>query len=217
MNHNRKFLILLCLCVLIVFLVACEPTPPGPVYPAQREGTVHIEGDSVTWNTYWDTGVDYTFTSGQWLPGSRIDLSPWNGHPALERLPDDLAAGNVDKLVWALGLNEISSQKAWSIQHQLMWHDMLGNHVPEETCIVIVKPWVLPADHAYRPLEAINSLRTWIDNFASIHPNVRLVDWKPILEANPNFAATDGVHLDPGTGAAEARDAMYREGLSRCA
>lgn len=201
----------------VVGCAACQPPPGHPVYPPQIEGTIHFEGDSVTWNTYWDTGVSYIGTSGQWLPGDRVDVSPWSGHPTLERLPKDLAAGQVDELLWALGLNEIGSQHAWTVQHQLMWYDMLINYVPPATCVVIVKPWVLPMDYPNRPLSAINALRAWIDNFAANRPNTVVVDWKPVLETHPEFSPEDGVHLEPGMGGAEARDAMYREGLARCA
>jgi hypothetical protein len=213
----RRLTLLICCAFILVGCVACEPTPP-PSYPAQRPGTIHFEGDSVTWNTYYGTGVAYPGTSGEWAPGNRIDLSPWGGAgmATIDRLPKELSAGKVDKLVWGLGLNEIGSQHEWTVKHQLMWYDMLINHVPEETCIVMVLPWVLPVDWANRPLQEIMDLRVWIQNLAMDHSNIVLVDWRPILEANPGYSPEDGVHIKPGTGGPEARDAMYREGLARC-
>jgi hypothetical protein len=201
----------------MIACIGCEEKP-APVYPAQREGTVHFEGDSVTWNTYYDNAVPYPGTSGEWLPGNRVDLSPWGGpgKATVDRLPQDLAAGNVGTLVWALGLNEIGSQKAWTDTHAWMWFDLLVNHVPDETCVVMVKPWITPLDTS-RPMTAMNKLRTWIDQLAQIRPNVVVVDWKPILEANPHYSGEDGVHIVLGSGGAEARDAMYRDGIARCA
>lgn len=217
MIRNRNFLIFLCLCVLIVLLVACEPTPPI-VHPVQTEGTVHIEGDSVTWNTYWDTGLqpDYA-TTWNFTPGSAIDKAPW--HPndvTMTRVPKLVSEGKVDTLLWALGLNEIGLE-GWSPRYQVLWADMLWNKVPDETCIVIVKPWTLPQDHWNRKPADINALRAWIDNFAADRPNTVVVDWKPRLESSPHFSAADGVHIDAGSGGAESRDAMYREGVARCA
>ena len=211
MIRNRNFLILLVLCVLIILLVACEPNPN------QTDGTVHVEGDSVTWNTYWDTGLmmDYATTSS-FSPGSAIDKAPW--HPtdvALDRVPELVSEGKVDTLLWALGLNEIGLE-GWSQRYQVLWADMLWNQVPDETCIVMVKPWTLPADDWNRPRADINALRQWISDFAAERPHTVVVDWMPILKANPQFSALDGVHIDPGTGGAEARDAMYREGLRNC-
>ena len=213
----KKFM-LICAVLGAVVCVGCEETP-HPSYPAQRPDTFHFEGDSVTWNTYYDGAdtVPYWGTSGEWLPGNRVDFSPWGGadKATIDRLPQDLEAGNVGTLIWALGLNEIGSQKAWTSTHQLMWFDLLVNHVPEETCIVIVKPWVLPLDTS-RPPAAVDALRTWIDKLDGMRPNIEVVDWKPILQAHPEYSSVDGVHIVQGSGGAEARDAMYREGVSRC-
>jgi len=201
-----------------VACTACEPAPiVTPNYPPQTEGTIHLEGDSVTFNTYWMTGISTFHTYGNFDPGSSADYNPY-GEAAIDRVPEALADGTVDNLVWALGLNEIyrAADHLWTVKDQLIWTDLLQNKVPDESCVVIVKPWVLPANYIVRPLASMNALRSWIDKFASDNSNVVLVDWKPILEASPQYSAIDGVHLDPDTGAAEARDAMMREGLTRC-
>lgn len=210
----RKYIVALSL--LFAASGACKDPTHTPL-PPQIEGTVHLEGDSVTWNTYWETGVSMAWASSSFFtPGQAIDKTPWKPDDiALDRVPRLVSEGKVDKLVWALGLNEIGLE-GWSVRYQLLWTDMLQNKVPSASCIVLVKPWVLPIDYPNRPLEDMNAIRLWIDQFAVTHPNVVLVDWKPIFEANPQYTK-DGVHLEPGSGAAEARDAMYREGLSRCA
>lgn len=209
----RRFMLI----VIPIIFAACAACEIKVVPPPQKEGTVHLEGDSVTFNTYYDGGVPDFHTSGDFTPGSTADLS-WSGEAADTRLPRAVAEGKVETLVWALGLNEIfvDPNKQWSGHYQWLWFDLLKYQTPASTCIVMVKPWVLPKDYPNRPLQALNAERGWIDAFAKTRPNTVVVDWKPILEANPHFSATDGVHIDRGTGGAEARDAMYREGLARC-
>ena len=196
--------------------VGCQPpinTPAPP--PAQQAGTIHIEGDSVTFLTYYNSGVPGFWTSGEFVPGSSAAVNPAN-KPAMKRVPRMVAAGKISQLVWALGPNDIRIAKGtWSTQDQWIWYNVLANKVPAETCIVIAKPWVMPSGWATFPEKALNSLSSWIDAFAADHPNVVVVDWKPIFEAHPEYAAPDGVHIS-GIPAAIARDAMYREGLSRC-
>lgn len=209
--------VLILIAVLVGCCVACQPPIP-PVIPPQTEGTIHLEGDSVTFNVYYDGGVAPFFTTGEFVPGSSIDAS-WSGEAANTRVPRMVSEGKVDTLVWALGLNEIylDPNHQWSSKYQWEWYDLLVDKVPSESCIVMVKPWVLPIGNTTRPLSSMNALRKWIDDFAAAHPNVVTVDWKPILEANPGFSSVDGVHIEKGTGGAEARDVMYREGVSRCA
>jgi hypothetical protein len=196
--------------------VACEPT--SPTIPTQQiPGTIHVEGDSVTFQTYYGTGVPAFFTTGEFVPGASADYSP-NGYAANERVPAMVAQGKVETLVWALGLNEIfrDPNHEWATKDQGVWYDLLFHEVPEETCIVMVKPWVLPIGNDVRPLHSMNAIRLWMDDFNAARDNVVVVDWRPILEANPQYSPKDGVHLEPGSGAAEARDAMYREGIARC-
>jgi hypothetical protein len=134
----------------------------------------------------------------------------------MKRVPRMVAQGKVDKLVWALGPNDIRIAKGrWSTQDQWIWYDVLANKVPSSSCIVIAKPWVMQSGWATFPKAALDALSAWIDNFAANHPNVVVVDWKPIFEAHPEYAAPDGVHIS-GQAAAVARDAMYREGISHC-
>ena len=210
----RKLMIIVAGALFTFGCVACEP---APVLPVQTEGTVHLEGDSVTWNTYWDTGIELDYaTSWSFTPGSAIDAAPW--HPndtTMTRVPKLVSEGKVDTLFWALGLSEIGLG-GWSDRYKVLWADMLYNKIPDESCIVIVKPWTFPQDHYNRDPADINALRSWIDNFATTRPNTVVVDWKLKSEGYPEYMAGDGVHLDPGSGAAEARDAMYREGLVGC-
>jgi len=188
------------------------------VTPAvQTPGTIHLEGDSVTFQTYYGTGVEAPFTSGEFVPGSTADKS-WSGEAALTRIPKMVAQGKVETLVWALGLNEIflDPNHEWGTKDQWIWYGLLFDEVPDESCIVMVKPWVLPIGNDVRPLHSMNAIRLWMDDFQAARENTVVVDWRPILEANPQFSPVDGVHLAAGSGAAEARDAMYREGIARC-
>lgn len=220
MNFNRRMLILLILLVLIICAVACQPPAPfvPSTTPAQTEGTVHLEGNSIMWNTYYDQGqsLDYT-TSSNFVPGSTIDLN-WGGveNATVNRLPHQIQNGEVDTIVWDLGLNEVHLE-GWSVHYQLLTYDMLFQQIPESTCIVLVQQWVTPEGLRGSQIPEIEKMRAWNDQMAVEHPNVVKVDWRPILEAHPEFSKNDGVHLDAGTGAAEARDAMYREGVAQCA
>lgn len=209
----RKFMFIL-ISIVIVSCVACDLNP----YPTQTEGTVHLEGDSVTFNTYYAPGVTTHWTTSSFFcPGARIDNPGFcaDAVPAKDRIPQLLEDGHVDVLVWALGLNEVLAE-GWSARYQLLWTDLLAQKVPSTSCIVLVKPWVLPIANAQRPIEAMHAIRKWMDDFASAHPNVVLVDWKPILEANPQFSPEDGVHITPDSGGPQARDAMYQEGVASC-
>lgn len=192
--------------------VACQPTTQ-PTFPMQAQGTIHIEGDSVTLTTYFATGVsDDWFTSTNYAPGSTATAS-WTGIAARENIPKKVSEGKADTIVWALGLNDMLNN-GWTREDELIWTDILVNKVPPTSCVVIVKPWALPADTTRSPA-ALETVRTFIENFSADHENFVLVDWKPILEAHPEYSS-DGVHIDAGTGGAEARDAMYREGIRSC-
>lgn len=202
---------------------ACEAVPPPPpfVAPAQAPNTVHLQGDSVTLNTYYQTNLVYDYaTTTSMVPGASIDI--WGlggnteGEPAMTAIPKLVAEGKVDRLIWAMGLNEIWQKRTWSDYHLLLWSDLLYNKIPKSSCIVMVKPWVTPLGNYAIPLSALNSLRAWIDDFATKRPNTVVVDWKPELDAHPEYSPADGIHIALGTGGAEARDAMYRSGLTRC-
>lgn len=202
----RKIFLVVAVFSAILICASCSPE--------QTQGTIHIEGDSLTFDTYWGTGLTAPFTSGEFAAGSSADFNPW-GTPASVRLPQAVQAGEVDTLVWALGLNDISrAGGTWSPESQLIWYDLLVNITPAESCIVMIKPWVLNFDG--RPVEQMNALRDWIDWLAANRPNTVVEDWKPLFEANPQWAMADGVHILPDQGGPEARDAMYRQGVDRC-
>lgn len=203
-------------CLVLLSCVACQPPVPSTTPIQQTPGTIHLEGDSVTFLTYYNQDVPGFWTSAEFVPGSSAAFNP-AGEPAMKRVPRLVAEGKVEKLVWALGPNDIRIAKGtWSTTDQWIWYDVLANKVPADSCIVVAKPWVLSPGWAVFPEKALNALDAWIDAFAANHPNVVVVDWKPIFEAYPEYAAPDGVHIATHE-AAVARDAMYREGLSRCA
>lgn len=208
-NHSRfqNFIILFALLfVLVLVFAGC--------YPEQAKDSIHLEGDSVTFNTYWDTGVVGIHTSGEFAPGSSADYSPW-GEAAADRVPKKVAEGKVDTLIWALGLNDISKDRSgWTSEDEDTWSNLLVGQIPETSCVVLVLPWVL--DFYGRPIEEMEEMRQWTRDLAAAHPNMVVVDWKPVLEEHPEYSATDGVHIDRGTGGAEARDALYRQGVSQC-
>lgn len=211
----KRLLILILVSLGFLSCVACEPeitvTPP-----VQTPGTIHLEGDSVSTLTYYNNGVEPFFTTGEFVPGSSAAFNP-AGEPAMDRVPRLVTQGKVDTLVWALGPNDIRLAKGvWAVKDQWIWYDVLHNKVPAESCIVIAKPWVLPAGWATFPEKALNDLSAWIDAFAEDHQNVVVVDWRPIIEAHPEYMHADGVHI-ANHEAAVARDAMYRDGVSRCA
>ena len=203
----RKFMLTV-IPIILVVCVACEP----PQIPS----TVHLEGDSVTFQTYYTQPVPAFHTSGEFVPGSSAAYNP-AGVAAKDRVPEMVTQGKVDTLIWALGPNDIRMAGGqWSSTDQWIWYDVLANKVPEESCIVIVKPWVLEGGWDVFPEQALNDLSAWIDVFAASHPNVVVEDWKPIIEAHPEYMAADGVHIATYE-AAVARDALYREGVARCA
>lgn len=206
---------------LILANVGCQPGIPAPqpvvIYPIQTPGTVHLQGDSVSFQTYYQTGVQSDWaTSREVVPGQKIDVWGWGDFdPPMVSIPKLLEKKQVGTLVFALGLNEIASSEGWSTRYQLLWTNLLQNQVPVSSCIVLVKPWVLPQGYTERPLSRVNAIRSWIDEFAATHPNVVVVDWKFVLELHPEYSAKDGVHLDTPESYL-ARDGMYREGVSRC-
>ena len=199
--------------VVVLFVLAAFSC--AACYPEQAPESIHLEGDSVTFNTYWDTGVQGIHTSGEFAPGSTADYSPW-GEAATVRVPKKVAEGKVDTLIWALGLNDISRNRAgWSSVTEDIWSNLLVGEVPETSCVVLVLPWVL--DFYGRPIEEMNKMRQWMQDLAAAHQNMVVVDWKPVLEEHPEYSAIDGVHIDKGSGGAEARDALYRQGVAGCA
>lgn len=195
--------------------VACDPPPPEPTFPIQNG--VHAEGNSVMFQTYYNSGLANPFDTSSFEIGASARYAP-SGYPAVERIPTMVAQGNVGILVWDLGLNEIfrAPDHVWHPADQDVWLDILMNQIPPETCVVMVQQWVLPAGNNVRPLQSMNELRGWVEALQEIRPNTIVVDWKPILEAHPEYAPLDGAHKAPQSGAAEARDQMYRTGIENC-
>lgn len=217
MIHIKRFVISTIAAVSIA-ASACEAVPPPPLTippPAQVVGTTHLEGDSVTLNTYYLTTVrtDYATTT-EFSPGARVDWA-MTGDPAMVTVPNLARYGQVDRIVWALGLNEMFSDEGFSIRYQLIWQDVLINKLPPKTCIVMVKPWILSSGNTTRSMSRLPGIRAWMDKFAAAHSNVVLVDWEPFFSTHPEISP-DGTHMTPDSAGPAARDAMYREGLSRC-
>lgn len=219
MNYNRKVIVVLFLLIILIACVACNPTAtPIPVpaaYPAQDSTRIHLEGNSITFNTYYSS-VDHSWLaeSSSFCGGTKIDSPGFctSDPTPQQRVTDLLEQGEVGVLVWALGENEILHE-GWSQRYQLLTYDLLFQKVPSTTCIVMVKGWTDARD-TKRPRAQMEAWRTWIDQQAAAHPNVVTVDWKPLLEANPGWS-NDGTHLIEQA-AFEARDNMYREGVAQC-
>lgn len=215
---NRKFALFLCVVVLMIVCVACQPGPaPAPqVYSAQNPDTIHLEGDSVTFNTYYLTGIQKFSTSGDGWPGASVSKAGWGSDgPATQRVPRMLSERKVGTLVWAYGINEIAQDpsRQWTFANELYWIDLLVNRTPDTSCVVIVKPWVL---QNALPITSMYNLRVFIDRIDRENANIVTVDWKPVVESNPHFLNVDGVHIEPGTGGPEARHALMQQGVSSC-
>lgn len=185
-------------------LGACDPnavtlpTDPPPPAPTQTEGTVHVEGDSVTWQSAY-FGGDYSFASSVnatigasvhecpsvYVPGCR---------PAMQVVPETVDNLGADVVVTALGLNDVNANGGWDDFDVVNWTHTFQNELPAETCLVIVLPGVLPPAGG-RNMAEMAEMREWMINFAAGREHSVVLDYQAVVNNNPWVLDEDGVHV----------------------
>jgi hypothetical protein len=214
-----SFLILLPLALLTI---ACDPVPApvAPTPPVQVEGSTLIEGDSLTVQEVLGKTVDVPGTVHAGLGWTAVNCLPNNTPGCIsptQNVHEQTMAGQVDRLVWALGSNDanIVWNGGWTIHDQLFWQDSF-DILPAESCLVMVTPYAVdphPSQAAYQ------AATQWIYSYAAGRPNTVVIDWSQYA-----ILGEDGLHLalDPNGSfgisaeSANARAQAYLDGLAQC-
>lgn len=214
-------------------------------------GTVGLIGDSITLNSLNSSGSIFEPTYFGDKPAN-LQLSYWMGWTHTQSQADvtQWAANRTPEiLIDAYGFND--ARPAYPISP--FWvgdgfsdvdrGNVLNtlNTVHARSCKVLILPaWgsglgVVPPDNdpsddaavlgweqAY--IQELQKVRAFYSELATQRDDIVLVDWKPVIDAHPEYMDPDGIHLahkaDGGEGwltaAAEARQLMYWDGVAQC-
>lgn len=192
--------------------VACQP---------QQEGTLVIEGDSITWGWMLSGGGDGAIHA---TPGASIDWCPDPWFPGCvapdEHLFAETLAGRAAVVEVRLGTND--TVNGWDESDEAAWTAALEgirNRSEPDSCVVLVLPWLVEPVSAERRAE-VDEARAWL-----VGTGLPTVDWRPYME-RPGVAGPDGVHLTTVDGsdewpvytteAAAAMQDSHEEALAHC-
>lgn len=204
---------------LTISAVACEDERP-----VQTEGTVLIEGDSITWQfALAGGGAEFpsaTFHTGPgWTMNTCVDgaMGAECLQPPLPNVREKVAAAAADTTVYLLGTNDANTtwNGGWSGYDDQVWTEGLLAP-PGDACVTVVLPYTETTTHD------IDEARSWMEQAAALLGNVHTVDWKPYA-LQPGVLDSDGVHLSRDENgkvtqvAYEARRAVIAEALAACA
>lgn len=192
--------------------VACQP---------QQEGTLVIEGDSITWGWMLSGGGDGAVHA---TPGASINWCPdgWfkDCVPPNEHLAATTQAGRAAIVEVRLGTNDTAN--GWDERDETAWTATLQdvrNRSEPDSCVVLVLPWLV-APVSVERLAEVDEARAWL-----VGTGLPTVDWRPYME-RPGVAGPDGVHLTSVDGLAEwpvytteaaaAMQDSHEEALTHC-
>jgi len=182
---RKYFTTLVTLAALSAILVGCK-TEPVP-------DRVAVTGDSVTLQAilYHDNGI-----MTDWDSSGKVN-NGWRADHSIGRVQEDVATEGTspEVLVVAFGHNYWQD---FSPERQKTFRDLLqAPH--EDACVVAVMPWYTGSNPTH--LSRIEQVRLvayhqgLLSNDNPDVPDIVLVDWKPIVDANPEYHWHDGVHL----------------------
>lgn len=198
----------------VATVAACEPAVKAPPV----DDHVVVSGDSITFQSLyygsspvddaWDTAGDTVIIGGE-----AEDV-----HPGVAAAVAD-PARSPDTLVVALGHNDVAADYGRdgftdTDRNQLF---ALFYAASDEACTVLVLPHYGGTDPAR--IWNLEVYRNWVrDTIVAGAPDrFRLVDWRPVAQAHPEYLDVDGIHLnvsDPT--AANAFVAMVQTGIDQC-
>lgn len=186
----------------IVVTSGCDPRP----------GYHQIAGDSVTFLASFHGSndvFDHAHTDG--TVGIGWELS--DALPAIQdRVNDPNRSPSV--LVLAFGQNEADGG-VWDQGEQNTW--LQGTYTADDDACVV---WVLPhyAGTNLGHKQAIQAMRHGIDVLVDSRNadgmRTLMVDWRPIVQAHPNYLESDGVHPTPN--GAQAYANLIGSGVHSC-
>ena len=183
-----------CVVALAVGAVACDKTPETPV--VQTPGATLWEGDSVTFQTLYGGGSADGAQTNAGIGSTALKcvtaIDP-NCLPAVTNTPLRVGEGEVDRILWALGLNDANPvNEGWTQTDADSWRVIL-NKVPAPSCMVLVLPG-LGAGAAQTHKDEVSELRAWVTAYAATRPNTPVIDWQPYAN-DPTLMDKDGIHL----------------------
>jgi hypothetical protein len=204
----KRTITLLPLLGLLSLNLSCKPV----------EGLNLIIGDSVSWQAAEPNG-DPLDTAG-WLaaPGVTADHA-YITQGVADQVNDPARSPGV--AVYALGLNDAAMPEGWTTRD---FDNMVRvlNTLDPATCEVIVLPGVGAVVQGQYRAE-IEEARVAM-YLLGVSRGAELVDWQPIVDADPSLLRADGIHLrdDPSgvrrsdPSAAATRRQLYLNGVAQC-
>jgi hypothetical protein len=155
----------------------------------QREGSVVIEGDSITWqlevhgrqalseDVHWNLGPGWTI--------SRCNIPAPCTAPEVD-IKHQLDAGEAETTIVLLGVNDADPiwNGGWNETDEARW--LVA--IERAPCVVAVLPWLGEGASIEHRTE-VDEARDWLQ--ANVE---HVVDWKPYAQ-QPNVLDPDGIHL----------------------
>jgi hypothetical protein len=179
------------LTILIPLLVAgCERTGVwGASIEAQVDGTSINDNDGMTWHT--QNGA----TTAYWV----------------DAIIKDFHESEATAVVGSANISDAIKDGGWDGYDEAVWSWLIMSAQPDD-CVAVVLPWVGASAELAFPgiLAEINQARAWLEAHVD-----NLVDWRPVVEAEPTLLADDGIHL-ASQAAVAARHALIVEAEALC-
>ena len=143
----------------------------------------------------------------------------WTIRDAADHAGAAVTSADTDVLVLAVGPNDAAPEHGgWNDDDLTRWRNVLDG-AATDTCVAVVLPGWGAALHGTAWEQGLRSMRSDVGGLVAARraagsPTVEL-DWLRVVTAHPDYLAADGIHL-ANTRAAEARQALYWEGVRRC-
>lgn len=172
---------------------ACKE-PPVP-------GRVAIAGDSLTVLASMHGGG-----LGDWDDYNKIGIG-WQAEHAQVQLDLDVEDPNASPAVLVIALGQNDAARSWGrdgfTQQDRDQLARLAETPADGACVAWVKPWYQPPEGQSfdaAQMEGILAYRDWVDQQVVMNPvRYRSVDWRPTVEAHPEYLDLDGIHEDVDT------------------
>lgn len=205
---------------LFTLTTACE-------VPTQIEGTVLVEGDSLTrqWidnngDLIWENGIQpgnvhagYGWRA-DWCGGS---WSPCYGYgPAVDNVRGaSLEDHSVDTLVWLMGNNDASPhQGGWTFEDEQTWNTVFRIWLNPDSCLVYL---TLYNENSPEMQAEFDKANAYMERVRDTRPNTHIVYWDGYtMESNEKVLAEDGMHLADTRLAIERRADAIEAGMRMC-
>lgn len=193
---------------IVVLMSACKQEPVPDL--------VAVTGDSVTLQS-----LLYAENSHGWDTAEKVGLG-WRAEHAQPRVDADVRGEETSPEILAIVFGHNYSQGFGNAEAAEVTDMVNAPH--EDACVVIVLPHYEGSSTTHA--QAIEDYRGWMSALGNVRDRTVVVDWRPIVQAHPEYLEPDGVHLPMQAAwyeptntmieAAEAYQAVISGGITQC-